>query len=305
MRCIRLLAVVVLLGTLCAIGWAQNLNPPAGQYPPQGQRAHFTLWQLPPQTASQNEAYVLWTGHGKVIVVDGGMPGDAPYLREFLARLGNHVSAWFITHPHDDHVSALISILEDPQGVQIDEIYATLNTYAWEETYEPENAEPLLSFLTALQNADRSYTEVQLGEMLTIDGVRIEILGVKNPEIQVNAINNSSMVFRFTDAKKSVLFFGDLGVEGGEKLLAGPFRNRLHVDYVQMAHHGQAGVGEDVYEVVRPHYCLWPTPIWLWNDDSGTGTGSGPWLTLVVRGWMEELGVRWNYVAGYGLCRID
>jgi hypothetical protein len=133
------------------------------------------------------------------------------------------------------------------------------------------------------------------------------------------------MVIRFSDAKKSVMFLGDLGVEGGKKLLAGPFKDRLHADYLQMAHHGQNGCNEDLYRAVKPDYCLWPTPRWLWDNDReelgreingnlsgnraamppGRGKGTGPWQTLVVRGWMEKLGVRKNYVAADGLCRID
>jgi beta-lactamase superfamily II metal-dependent hydrolase len=250
-------------------------------------------------------AYVLKTSHNKIIVIDGGNLGDAPFLRGFVARLGNHVDAWFISHPHSDHVDALTSILESPGAMRIGEIYASLNDDAWEAQYESSDAPTLLSFRAALKHANRSYTEPQLGQVLEIDGVKIEVLGVKNPEIHGNAINESSMVIRISDAKKSVLFLGDLGVEGGKKLLAGPFRDRLHVNYVQMAHHGQNGCDEDFYRAVKPDYCLWPTPRWLWDNNSGAGKGSGPWKTLEVRGWMEKLGVRKNYVAADGLCHID
>ncbi len=49
-------------------------------------------------------AYVLKSRDGRIVVVDGGMKGDAPYLQTFLAPLGNTVDAWFISHPHLDHV---------------------------------------------------------------------------------------------------------------------------------------------------------------------------------------------------------
>ena len=60
---------------------------------------HFTLWQLPSQTPSQMMSYVLVTGGGKVIVIDGGNRGDALYLKGFLGAVGNHVHNWFISHP--------------------------------------------------------------------------------------------------------------------------------------------------------------------------------------------------------------
>ena len=73
---------------------------------------HFILWQLPPQTHTQMNSYILKTSGGSVIVIDGGCTGDAPYIRGFLGALGNHVHAWFISHSHFDHVDALIDILK-------------------------------------------------------------------------------------------------------------------------------------------------------------------------------------------------
>ena len=110
---------------------------------------------------------------------------------------------------------------------------------------------------------------------------------------------------RLSGQRKSVLFTGDLGVEGGEKLLGGPYRDRLKSDYVQMAHHGQNGVTEAFYIAVSPKYCLWPTPGWLWNNDSGSGVNSGQWKTLEVRQWMRKLNVRKHYVAAFGIQRIE
>jgi len=80
---------------------------------------------------------------------------------------------------------------------------------------------------------------------------------------------------------------------------------RLRADYVQMAHHGQNGVDLDFYRAVSPSACLWPTPMWLWENDSGNGTGSGPWQMLTVRDWMKELNVSTNYVSAFGLQRVD
>ena len=266
------------------------------------------MWQLPSQTPSQMMSYVLMTRGEQVIVIDGGMTGDAPYLRRFLEARGNHVHVWFISHPHPDHVDALTAILNDPGELRIDAIYGSLPSEEWVAEYEPEpplHLESVRAFNRALRQSGRKAVELSPGQLMVIDGIHIEVLGVKNPEITSNALNNSSVVLRVSDAGKSVLFLGDLGVPGGRELLEGPFRDRLHADYVQMAHHGQAGVNEALYRVVRPTYCLWPTPRWLWANDSGGGKGSGPWKTLDVRGWMEKLNVRENYVSADGLRRID
>lgn len=35
----------------------------------------------------------------------------------------------------------------------------------------------------------------------------------------------------------------------------------LKCDIVQVAHHGQNGVGYEVYKALRPSVALWPTPV--------------------------------------------
>ncbi|MCC6694292.1 MAG: MBL fold metallo-hydrolase [Candidatus Hydrogenedentes bacterium] len=266
----------------------------------------FTLWQLPNQTSSQIMSYVIKTVHGKVIVIDGGMAGDAPYLTEFLTGLGGNIEAWFITHPHDDHFNALGEILKQPGTLTIGSIYGSLPDAAWIEQWGNDGEKKSYgAFVQALNGAGRKVEELSLGQVLEIDGIQIEILGVKNPELTKNAINNSSIVVRIADVKKSILFLGDLGLEGGEKLLKGPYASRLPSDYVQMAHHGQNGVSEAVYQQIRPTYCLWPTPKWLWDNDNGGGPGSGPWRTLEVRAWMDKMAIKKHYVMFEGVHRIE
>ena len=267
--------------------------------------SHFTLWQLPSQTPSQNMSYVLRSDGGYVIVIDGGNTGDAEYLRGFLAALDNHVHAWFVSHPHPDHVDALTAILKDIRELKIDCIYGSIPDEEWVQAAAPAYLCTIEAFNGGLLKAKKEVSELSLGQAILIDGVRIEILGIKNPEIHANPLNNSSVVMRVSDSSKSVLFLGDLGTEGGQKLLQGPYSARLRSQYVQMAHHGQHGVSEDFYQVVQPSYCLWPTPLWLWDNDNGGGKGSGPWQTLTVREWMKQLGVRENYVSYKGVIRID
>lgn len=265
----------------------------------------FTLWQLPPKTNVMMNSYVLRTKNGKIIVMDGGNSGDAPYLREFLKAQGNKVEAWFISHAHNDHFDALKEILLHPTDLQIKTIYGDLNSEEWVDKYENYCLDDLKKFDAALHGANRTIEPLKLGELLQIDGVNIEVLGVSNPEIHPNAINNSSVVLRVSDSWKSVLFLGDLGPEGGEKLLHSKYRHRVQADYVQMAHHGQNGVAESFYQAVQPKYCLWPTTWWIWDNDGGKGKNTANLKTFETRAWIEKLHVKANYIAKDGLYRID
>ena len=59
----------------------------------------------------QSLSAVIQTKEGSLIVVDGGTVADADHLTDVLASKGGHVKAWLITHPHDDHIGALNTIL--------------------------------------------------------------------------------------------------------------------------------------------------------------------------------------------------
>ena len=263
----------------------------------------FVLWQLPSQTGNQMNSYVMQTVNGKVIVIDGGYKGDVDYLKGFLGALGNHVDLWFISHQHQDHVGALTEILQKQGSLKIDKIYGSLLDEKWIEVHYPD-IESAARLNEALEIAKKQVIELELGQILEIDRMTIEILGIKNPEIINNGINNSSVVMRVWDNQKSILFTGDLGVEGGDKLLAGKYKDRVKSDYVQMAHHGQDGVDEDFYKAVGPKYCIWPTPLWLWENNDGRGKGKGPWKTEEVRRWMDKLNIQKHYRLFDGLMTV-
>jgi hypothetical protein len=305
----------VLLGTsavLCPIlNGYPFANKPQTVYQPESDKApfvsDFVLWQLPLNHAGpQGNAYVFRTTGGKVIVMDGGIAGETEYLRGFLGPLGNEVEAWFISHPHGDHIGVLNEILKAPKGIKIKSIYHSEFSRDFYETVEPESRPLTEEFYARLKKTDAQVVDVtEPGLTVEIDHVQFRILAVKNEKLTVNAYNNSSMVIRVSDAARSVLFLGDAGVEEGNEMLNGVFRKELDCDYLQMAHHGQQGVSREFYRSIRFKACLWPTPLWLWNNDTGAGFNSGPYKTLETRAWMEELGIQKHFVMAEGLCTVE
>ena len=285
--------------------WAYGRRAPGAAAPAPGADT-FTVWQLPNQTRSQMMSYVVQTAGGRLVVIDGGRAGDAAYLRAFLMERGGRVDAWYVTHLHDDHCEALSVLLADPQGLEIGEICASLPDAEWfRKVCSPSELPACEAFLAALAAAGRAVKPLSPGDTRGLDGVLVQVLGGCNPELLKNPLNNSSLVLRLSDARKSVLFLGDLGVEGGEKLLAGPQAGWLPSDVVQTAHHGQNGVGEAVYRRINAKTCLWPTPKWLWNNDAGGGEDSGHYRTKEVRGWMDALGVQNHLRMFDGLQKVE
>lgn len=264
------------------------------------------FWQLPLlQTRSQGNSYVACTRNGKVIVVDGGVGGEAGYLRGFLGALGNDVEAWFISHPHPDHIGALNDILEKPEGIQIRTIFHSELSAAFLEL-EPDYMGLARTFYGNLRNSPAKVTDLaHPGLKIEIDGLAVQVLAVRNEEIGVNPYNNSSMVIRFEDGARSFVLLGDIGQEAGDKLLQSEFRPQLDCDFLQMAHHGQRGANKRFYQTIKFKTALWPTPLWLWNNDAGKGYNTGPWETIETRAWMDEIGIGYHTVAAFGLRLVE
>lgn len=276
-----------------------------GVFESSGKSNVYTLWQLDSQTGWVMNSYVLKSPNDKIVVIDGGCKEDAPYLKGFLAALGNEVDLWVVTHPHMDHINALTEILKNPGNLIIHKICGSLPSEEWLQAAGASSSD-LKDFNDALVSSGKTIIDLNIGDILYVDKLKIEILGIKNLDITDDPINNSSLVLKMYFRTTSILFLADLAFEGGEKLLNSEYADKLPSDYVQMAHHGQKGVGEDFYKKVAPKYCLWPTPDWLWdNNKKNQGKDTGHWKTLEVRAWMDKLNVKKHYVMKDGLQKIE
>lgn len=241
----------------------------------------------------QNLSCVIRTSAGSVIVIDGGRDVDAPHLTEVIRSMGGRVSAWLITHPHNDHVGALTEILtKTPDALTIDRIYYSFLSNSYYEQYENMNR---MSDLTNLQTAfaltdpAKIAAPVKKGAQIVVDDVLITVMN-EPYACPDNTFNNSSVGYRLDIGGKRVLFLGDMGYQAGDNLLRVCSPEELKADVVQMAHHGQDGVKREVYAVISPEICLWPTPKWLWENEKNGVAGAGSFKTLEVRGWMSDLG---------------
>ena len=245
---------------------------------------------------------VFVSPEGKMLVVDGGFNhggGDGKFLGDFLCKLGGHVDYWFITHAHEDHYGALVTMCEKPDfyGVTIGELIFSFPDREWMIANEPSSKPHLARFYGDVLGGrlkDVKRGECSAGRIVNFGSWSFAILNepffIKN-----NPINNASVMISVRAGGKTWLETGDLGVEGGRDAMS-KLGARLKHDIVFLAHHGQNGVDKSFYAAVAPEVAVWPTPSWLWDNNSGDGPGSGPWRTNYTKCWMQELGVKRNYV---------
>lgn len=248
------------------------------------------LYQLPNQSYSQIMSYIIHY-NGKTIVIDGGTSEDEPYLMGKIEEISGNdtVDAWLITHYHKDHTGALAAYLStNDTRVKIKHVYYHFPEEQEVEMYEANRLVDIQTVNQQLQKVEKS--KVKAGDEINIGEITVKVLRNYNQDITNNFGNNSSAVYKIDIDDQSFLFLGDLGVEGGEELISNCKNDIKDMTYVQMAHHGQAGVEEQVYQVINPEYCLWPTPQWLWENEDHL------YKTDETKSWIDKLNVKKNYV---------
>ena len=248
------------------------------------------LMMLSNSSESQMMGFVLTTANGAVIVIDGGTPADAPHLREEIAKRGNHVSAWFITHPHSDHGGAFAQIVEEGlNGMTVDAVIYNFTDPAWYQANEEYRADTVERIRAAVLSFGDKAHVMHRNDIFVFDTAVITCMN--DPYlVSGNSINNSSCALRVQMGGQTIMFLGDMGEDVGNMFLADHAGENLKCDMVQMAHHGQAGVGYEFYRALAPTSCLWCAPAWLYEDYYGK------YRTKETRGWMESLGVRKHFV---------
>ena len=264
-----------------------------------------SLLQIANRTYIQMMSYLIDTPDGKTIMIDGGhhCAEDAEHMYNLLKERGGKVDLWIITHAHDDHFGALLWLLEnmDDFDLQIEKMCFTFPPTEWFKDIEDGLCyTALCDFLDELEKHNIPHEDLVGGTTLDCGGISIEVLNNCTNYKNYNSINDTTIVLLVHFPKRDVLFLGDLAVAGANDLITTYGKSKLRCDIVQMAHHGQQGVNRDFYEIVRPKFCLYTAPDWLWDNNSGNGINSGPWKTLETRKWMEELGAEQSFPCAFG-----
>ena len=255
------------------------------------------LIQIAHQSPTQMMGYLLVAPDGSVSCIDGGNTSEGPCMLSLLKKYGGpkpHVKYWFLTHVHSDHCDAFLALLPAlGAAFTLDHLVYTFpsaENVARYESWEPQPAR-------FMERLALPHIEPKAGDAFDLGGGAVmTALQTYVEEEHENFINNSTTVFKLESDGVTTIFLGDLGVEGGHRLL-NTYGGGLKCDIAQMAHHGQNGVTREVYAAMNPDVCLWNAPSWLWsNTIDPLYPGKGPWKTLETRAWMRELGDHQRHV---------
>jgi competence protein ComEC len=209
----------------------------------------------------QGDSALIKTPFGQNILIDGG-PDNA-----VVKKLGEELSWWdknidliILTHPHDDHVSGLVDILNRYKVKKI--LYTGV-------THDSPN---YLAWLEIVRDKKISLTIIDHPQTIKFgDDCRLEILYPLESLAgkTVENLNNSSIVSELVYKKNRFLFMGDAEIEVEEELIGAditpqpplsggrkspqPLLLKGGYDILKVGHHGSdTSSSEEFLDLVQP-----------------------------------------------------
>jgi competence protein ComEC len=194
----------------------------------------------------QADAILVQTPQKQNIIIDFGDNKGLAELNKKMPWWNNKINLMIITHPHDDHILGMISILKKYQVQQI--MYTGVLHYspAYLELLE-EISKQNIPLIIPQENQI-----INLGKDCDIK-ILYPINSFRGKEV-LN-LNNSSIVSQLKCANKTFLFMGDAEIEVEDELLDKGLD--LKSDVLKAGHHGSITSSQTEFlEAVAPEIAI-------------------------------------------------
>lgn len=267
-------AVVDKNGVVSAIGYGTTTITANEAH---GQQAQIKVlvddydWQLTQHSDDSGNQAMFYTlknlDTGTLIVIDGGWIENADYVRNTIMQLGGKVDYWFLTHFHNDHVDAFNKILEAPQGITINQIYATPLDYEYFVTIAKDwdAPESYAKFIDLTKNVD-NVSYLKRDDKFKIEHLDITVFNAYDDivyDLQQDIPNNCSLVFKIEGQEDSIIFLGDAYNNELFDYMYNIYGKEMEAEYVQAPHHGNSVLTLDKYSLLKPKEIFLDGPEWL------------------------------------------
>ena len=149
----------------------------------------------------------------------------------------------FISHFDEDHVGALLTVLEE---LKVNRVFISK---------QEENSSNYEKFLKIIEKKKIPVLIVKIGDRINIEkNIFFDILWPKEEQIQENILNNNAIVMKLNYNKFSMLFTGDIEKKAEEEICNTYGKsNVLESTILKVAHHGsKTSSTEEFLEKTKP-----------------------------------------------------
>ncbi len=153
----------------------------------------------------RGDAILLQTPDGKIALIDGGPAGGGALA--YLQSHGiDHLDVMIATTPHADHLGGLSEIL---RAMPVTKVVTNGQLNAIPEYRD---------FLNDIAASEAQYFEINRGDFLTFENLRLEVLSPQ--AVSGEELNNNSLVLRLAHGEVSFLFMSDADSNADQALVA-------------------------------------------------------------------------------------
>ena len=221
--------------------------------------------------AGQSMFYTIKGSNGKLIVIDGGWGGYQQRVRNIIKNNGGTVDLWIITHPHPDHVGAFNRIYADPQGIVIKKICAPkIEADRYSQYKRVWDDYPVYQRFMSIISGSKKIKWLKEGDSFEFSGLTIDVFNSYSKSLRKttkDVCNGSSLVFKISGKKTSMLFTGDIPPKTGRRLIK-TYGKKLRTTYLQAPHHGNNTGRKSFFKYIRAKVIFVDAPSFLGNNYS-------------------------------------
>jgi len=170
---------------------------------------------------------ILLQFNGKNILIDGGTQDMGPRVETYLKNYGvSSLDLLVSTHPHEDHIGGLITILKNLPVKQV------------LDSGQPHSSQIYEKFLTLIDQKNIPYNVAQRGQKINLDkDLKIDVLSPPQT-LFPDDLNQNSIVLKITYGNVSFLFMGDAGTEAESNLISSSYDLKSNI--LKVGHHGSS-----------------------------------------------------------------
>lgn len=264
------------------------------------------MYSVPPYSRTElNQGCLLFkTRQGRIVVIDGGREKDADHLVECLKALSPDrkpvISAWLMTHIHEDHVGSYVGICSDPAlagQITVEHFYYRLLPREFYTTVSKEASPDFGRAIDVLQASagilGTQMHTVSEGDVIAVDELSFEALYVpRDADMDRCSVNDTSILFKLThDSGQTVMLLADAEPLCWEYLQKN-CPKKLKSDILQVPHHGSNSVPYECFRAVGAKAAFFQCCSRFWFGENGEGLNTFNVGHIRTRNILRELGMK-------------
>ncbi len=190
----------------------------------------------------QGDAIFIKTPNNKNILIDTGSKNDKDKLYNFLKEKNiKNIDVLIGTHPHEDHIGNMASIIKD---------------YTIGEIYMPKINHTTKTFkdtILAVKEKNLTIKSPKSGQVLEFGGAKMEFLAPNSEKYK--DLNDYSIVSKISYGKNSFMLMGDAEKVSEKEIISKGYN--LKSDVIKLGHHGSStSSSKEFIKLVDPKFAV-------------------------------------------------